>query len=689
MKTFIPVVSFCSARVLFAVITLSSCASAHSAQGVGSVVGTDNKTSNNSAPEKKADAKSFKKVVITATRTPKLLEDSPVAVEVVSGDALRKVSQTTLARGLDFLPGVVVKRSTKDGYNVYMQGFDGDRVLVLVDGRRLIAPTGSAVDLDQISVANVDRIEIVRGAGSVLYGSSAMGGVINIITKQDTGNQLSLTSEVSSYIGNEIEGDEIGYQQRLEGSARWDVWRGKINLQHIDDAGFDYQPETVSQTAADVKKTFGQFSLGRDFESFSGDYRAQIFDEEKYRDSFRLPGQTKIIYYQSDVEQVQHDFELRDLPVSEDERKTAGSWKVNTRYTTHKETSGDSNGLRDTDIALAELDSQKVWMGEGYEMVGGLSARYDQFDQLKGDVIEIDNKSSQAYEGFLQYSKVTQQDEWIAGARIQDDSDFGVHSALRLSGMKKMSASENSQWRLRGGIGQSYRVPTLKERFYIFDHSNLGYMVLGNADLDPETAVSGNINLGNFLALADDSGSLDSEVNLHYSEAKNLIETVRDDAESAARGLDIFRYENFAKTEIYGADLSSKYQLSDWSIQFNYSYLYAEDKLTGERLPNRPRHQVKANLGYHFAQYDLDSLFYVVYEADEFSGTPGKPVANDNYLTANFTLSQNLNQHFSWRLGIENMFDEHQDPRAVSAGEFDQRPISSRRVFAGVTYNFF
>lgn len=260
------------------------------------------------------------KVVVTATRTPKLLVDSPVSVEVVSGETLRQVSQTTLARALDFVPGVVVKRSTKDGYNVQMQGFDGDRVLVLVDGRRMIAPSGAAVDLDQISVANIERIEIMRGAGSVLYGSSAMGGVINIITLQNSGNHLSLTSEMSSYIGNEIEGDEIGYQNRIEGSATLGEWRTKLNLQKIDDVGFDYQPETIAQTAADVKKAFGQFSLGRDFSTFSGEYRAQLFDEQKHRDSFKLPGRSDVIHYLSDVEQVQHDLEFRDRPTTEEER---------------------------------------------------------------------------------------------------------------------------------------------------------------------------------------------------------------------------------------------------------------------------------------------------------------------------------------------------------------------------------
>ncbi|HSC66203.1 MAG TPA: TonB-dependent receptor [Cellvibrio sp.] len=632
---------------------------------------------------------SLDKVVSTGTRTPKLLVDSPVAVEVVEGEKLRKASQTTVARALDLLPGVVVKRSTKDGYNVYMQGFDGDRVLVLVDGRRMIAPTGAAVDLDQISVANVERIEIVRGAGSVLYGSSAMGGVINIITRQDAGNHLSLNSEVSSYLGNEIEGDELSYQNRVEASAKNGVWRTRLNLQNIDDAGFDYQPETVAQTAASVNKTFGQFSLGRDFSSFSGDYRAQIFDEEKYRDSFKLPGRANVIYYMSDVEQVQQDLELRDRPVTEEDRKQAGSWKINARYTTHDETSGDSNGLRDTEIRLGEIDSQKAWLGKHYEVVGGLSARSDSLNQTKGDVAEVDDESSKGYEGFMQYNRLAKDYEWLGGVRVQHDSDFDWHSAVRVSGMKKFDGSGDSQWHWRGGLGQSYRVPTLKERFYVFDHSNLGYMVLGNPDLQPETALSGNTSLSWLLPLDEDAGLLENEFNVHYSAAKNLLETLRDDAASIAQQMDIFRYTNFAEAKIYGADIGSKYQYDNWSLQLNYSYLYAENKLTGDRLPNRPRHQIKANVGHNFPQYELDSLLYFVYEADEYSGTPGKPVASDSYLSVNFNLSQNLTRYFSWRAGVDNIFDEHQDPQAVNAGEFDQRAVSSRRIFAGITLNFF
>lgn len=674
------VISSLPSHLLLAVVATSACSSA-------ALVAAE--------PDSK-ELTSLNSVVVTATRTPKLLVDSPVSIEVISGESLRKVSQTTLARALDFLPGVVVKPSQKDGYNVQMQGFDGDRVLVLVDGRRVIAPTGAAVDLDQISVANVERIEIMRGAGSVLYGSSAMGGVINIITRQDTGNHLSLTSEISSYVGNEIEGDEIGYQNRVEGSAILGEWRTKLNLQKIDDVGFDYEPETVAQSAADIKKDFGQFSLGRDFSSLSSDYRAQYFAEEKQRANFKLPGRSDVIYYLSDVEQVQHDLEIRNRPATEEERSSAANWKINGRYNSHDEISGNSNCLRDADIEMTEVDSQKVWQGKGYEWVSGLAGRHDFMNQellpgqgcSKEDPHEVNKKTSDTIEAYTQYSHLSADHELLSGMRVQQDSDFGWHSAVRVSGMKKFTAGSDSQWHLRGGVGQSYRVPTLKERFYVFDHSELGYMVLGSTDLQPETAVTLNTSISFLQPLAEDAGIFESEFNIHYSEAKNLIDTLLDEAASAETGLDISRYTNFAKTEIYGADLSSKYQYHNWSAQLSYSYLYAEDKITGERLPNRPRHQLKANLGRHFPAYELDSLLYFVYEADEYSGVPGRPVASDNYLSVNANITQTLASNFSWRFGVDNIFNEHQDPQAIRAGEFDQRAITSRRVYAGITYSF-
>jgi outer membrane receptor for ferrienterochelin and colicins len=119
-------------------------------------------------------------IVVTGTRTAKLLSNSPVLVDVIDGGTIAKISQGTLAQALNYIPGIVIKRSVKDGYNIQMQGFDGDHVLVLIDGQPIVSPTGSSADLDQIPASNIAQIEIIRGAASVMYGSAAIGGVIPI-----------------------------------------------------------------------------------------------------------------------------------------------------------------------------------------------------------------------------------------------------------------------------------------------------------------------------------------------------------------------------------------------------------------------------------------------------------------------------------------------------------------------------
>ncbi|MCP5008460.1 MAG: TonB-dependent receptor plug domain-containing protein, partial [Aestuariibacter sp.] len=97
-------------------------------------------------------------IVVTGTRSPKALYTSPVNVEIIEQATIERLSRGTLRQLLEVMPGVVVTRSRKDGYNIQLQGFSADRVLVLMDGQPLISPTGSAVDLDQISVNNIKQI---------------------------------------------------------------------------------------------------------------------------------------------------------------------------------------------------------------------------------------------------------------------------------------------------------------------------------------------------------------------------------------------------------------------------------------------------------------------------------------------------------------------------------------------------
>jgi len=642
-------------------------------------------------------AQEMETLVVSGTRTPKLLSDSPVSIEVIEAETIELLSQGTLANVLDFIPGVVITRSAKDGYNIQMQGFDSKHVLILVDSQPVISPTGSSVDLDQISANDIAQIEIIKGAASVMYGSAALGGVINIITKKDGSGKTSISYQVSQYIDRDYEGATSFSDRPFSTTLKFNTsgnllgWSHKVNVQTISDTGFDYDLDSVSEDAAELDKTFVNYSASRQISNLNTQFKYQYFDEYKERDASVVPGQSGIIFYSSDVTQHQFDLALSNPNLEQ-------NWRTNARYINHQETSGQSNSIRETSIAMAEIDGQKVWQhgsvnpkvsGEsGSETVVGWLLHQDQLDQIKPATgsVEIDDESRNSVEAYVQHNLIYKNAQYLAGFRAQQDSDFGTHTAFRISSMVDLGEGETPiKWRM--GLGQAYRVPDLKERFYIFDHSNLGYMVLGNEDLTPETATSLNTSVSLRTSLFDHFADVLLEVSAHYSETQDLINTVHNAELSAETGLDISEYSNVDQTIISGFDLSSELTLDMWSWKLNYTYVDSEGD-NNQRLEGRPRHQAKMSLNYQFEQPTINAILYAVYQADEKTPSSYDGAVVTDYTIVKFSVSHALTEQLSLRYSINNLFDEHKDINAVNNNQFDPRPISSRELVFGVRYQF-
>jgi outer membrane receptor for ferrienterochelin and colicins len=638
-------------------------------------------------------------IVISGTRTPKLLSNSPVSIQVIDQETIEILTQGTLANALNFIPGVVVTRNVKGGYTIQMQGFDGDHVLVLINSQPLVSPAGSSADLDQINANEIEQIEVLRGAASVMYGSSAMGGVINIITKNYDENQANVSIQIANYT-DAISDDPLSYTTRVNASLSVNDWDYKVSVLHINDTGFDYEPSTISQDASGMKKSFINLSSKTDSLNFfsndktNAEIKYQYLTEDKSRPVSIVPGQDSIITYLSEVEQNQLDFTLStDIFNDEQHKIQQGSWQLNSRYINHQETSGQSNSIRNTDINLAEINGQYVYSSKNIEVVSGGVVHFDNLQQIKPatDSIEIDDESRQSIDAFIQANWIESSYQILAGIRSQHDSDFGFHSAARISTMNKFGDKDNS-WQWRNGFGQGYRVPSLKERFYIFDHSNLGYMVLGSENLKPEesstlnTTLSYNTEVFNDLPLLNQA-QLSIEVNGHYSKTKDFIETVRDPEKSAETQLDISVYQNVAKATIQGLDFSIDLSFNEWSGQINYSYLDARNE-EGKRLTQRPYHQIKTNITYHSYKHALDVLFYLVYQANEAYERSYTQVLNNKWLSTNVSINQNINEQLSWNFGVNNIFNEHESVDANNLNAFDSRPVSSRDITLGVKYQF-
>ena len=130
----------------------------------------------------------MREVVVTATRTPKLLNDVPIQTRVISAADIAKTDASDVQDLLQQeLPGVEFSYAMNQQTHMNFSGFGGQSILILVDGERLAGETMDDVDFTRLNMANVQRIEIVKGAASALYGSNAGGGVINIITKDGSG----------------------------------------------------------------------------------------------------------------------------------------------------------------------------------------------------------------------------------------------------------------------------------------------------------------------------------------------------------------------------------------------------------------------------------------------------------------------------------------------------------------------
>lgn len=654
-------------------------------------------------------------MVVSGTRKAKLLSDSPVQIDVIDGETINMMTKGTLADVLEYLPGVLVTRSRKDGYNVSMRGFDSKYVRVLLNGRPLVAPSDGAVDLDQISANDIEQVEIMRGAASVLYGSSALGGVINIITKQDDETKAVFTYELGHYGKNAIEGEELSEVLKTNLGTELSGWYHALKIHKLNEAGFDYVQTGLATDAAEdaagVDKLFVNYSAFAELGHINTTLAYEYFDEYKEKVTSALQG--RVFTYSSDVEKHQFDVNLHDV-VSE--------WKLNGRYVQHEETSGQSGSLRKAEIQLAEVDGLKVWQtgtanpkeaGEfGSETVVGFALPYDALSQCKlysdGScaTIEVDDRERHAVEVYGQYNLFTANYQLLAGIRAQEDSDFGAHSAMQLDGMLDFE-QEDLSLQVRFGYGQGYRVPDLKERFYVFDHSNLGYMVLGGnvalgdifddeyfqndqfkgQELVPEESDTYSASADLRVPVFNSAADYNLLVSVHYSETENFISTVNDAAATIALGLDISRYTNISESINQGIEIANELNFNDWTLGLNYSYLQTEDG-DGNRITGKPKHQAKARFSYDFRDLDVSTMVLVTYQADEAvpEGYTGEAV--NAYGIVDLKMTHRLNQHLNWHLEFNNIFDEHQDPDALKRGEFDPRPVASQEIRLGATYKF-
>ena len=604
-------------------------------------------------------------VVVTGTRNDRLIDETPVRTEVIDRTEIERTGAITLKDALENLPGVnLTEVHGKSGYQLSMQGFGGDQVLVLIDGLPLTSSTSSTADLSQYLLVDVDRIEVVKGPASALYGSAAMGGVVNVITRPIApGWSGRIEGDIGSRGSQNASGKSVAAAVRhllLATDGGNEHWRWRIAGDTLHDQGFSEAPKQWPLRGDRIGRD--QF-LGRlewlpiretRLHVEASSYRES--DEQRYNllvPPRRLP--------QRKTEEIR-----RDRVQFGGDTLIAG-WRgrgalVHERF--RSDTVGRSDDVpvttRDAEMDLQHLSLQldaPPWRRQLWQV--GLDWHRDTLGQRvngQSEVVgpgEVTRRSLEAYvQGEWLYSD---EGEVALGMRWQDDSDFGGHVAPKLSWRQVVQRGEYWRTTLRASIGQGYRVPNLKERHYLFDHSALGYVVLGNPDLQPERSTGQQLGV---VIASGERFSLD--VNLFHNRIRDLIQTDTSPT-STWNGVAAYRYDNVARARTAGLETGVQWRQRaglDWRAGYTYTQAWqaGDDTMVATRV----RWQ----------------------SAEVIDSTRG--ARSPSWSAVDITVQHRLNRSLLAMAGVRNLFDQQRE----FGNPDDLSPKEGRLVFVGLRYRF-
>ena len=493
-------------------------------------------------------------LVVTATRTPKFLKDSPIQIRVLNAADIERADATNIMDLLQQeLPGVEFSYAMNQQTHLNFAGFGGQSILFLVDGERLAGETMDDVDFSRLSMLNVERIEIIRGAASALYGSNAAGGVINIITKKATQPwSLDANTRFAKH-GEQRYGLSLGNKGKK--------WRNTFSASYNSKDNYDVKSDDDPVTriistiyGEKVVNTKEQFSWNITPELEVGARAGFFFRQvtktadlpERYRDfSGGVNANWKIT--PSDVLQGSYSFDQYD--------------KSDYQRITHLDIRDYSN-VQNT-FRLLYYHTFK----EGSVVTAGSDYTHD----FLMNTNMVGGKHHQdCFDVFAQFDWCINS-KWEAVAAMRYDW-FSENSISRMTPKVNLRYRPLDNLSLRLGYGMGFRAPSLKEKYYNFDMSGI-WMVEGNPDLLPE--VSHNIN----VSAEYTTHGYNLNLSAYYNNVNNKISTSAPYFKSTDDRLPYMPYCNLAKYQVYGMEVGVQKKWSmGWMVKFLYAY-------TKERLP--------------------------------------------------------------------------------------------------------
>jgi len=589
-------------------------------------------------------------IVVTATRTEQPKLELASSTTLLSFEDLKKADKETVADALTAVPGLDVVQNGGPGKtaDVFIRGANSEHTLVMMDGVEVNDPMspGRTFDFGHLSLDNIDRIEIVRGPQSTLYGSDAMGGVINIITKKGNGKpRVFISGETGSYGTFREAAGVNGGNETVNYS---------VEISRLDSKGFSESGEKYGNTEKDgygnttLSGRLG-FKLAKNLElnlisryinarnqldnfaGAGGDDPNYITDARQ----FLLAANSRLSLLKGKWDQrlgVSYNNMRRDLSNPTDQFQPFDSQEGLYKGRTFKIDWQHNLYLHPTNTVTAGIEYQREWGESTYS-----------WESLWGPGESIFPGKSARTTGFYLQDSIKIRDTFFMtlGVRIDHHDRFGTVTTYRIAPALLLKSGT----KLKATYGTGFKAPSL---YQLYAPATIWGLV-GNQNLDPEKCKGWDIGIEQFLA--------NDRLTLSFTYFQN-------DFEDLILYDFILGYININQAKVNGFEIfMSTAPLKNLTISGSYTYTDAKDKETGEQLLRRPKH--KANLTFNLRLFkNANANLFIIHVGKRLDLFPYPTITEAAaYTLFNLAASYRLSKNIEVFGRIDNLFD--QDYEAV------------------------
>lgn len=642
----------------------------------------------------KEDDLGINEVVVTGSRTARPIKMSPVTTQVLGGKALVDAGYSNLQQALQQeTPGLNIQK-VGFGNEISMQGLDARHVLFLMDGERMTGDMAGNLDYERFNLHAIDRVEIVKGASSTLYGSRAAGAVINLITKK-TDKPLSIDAGIRYGQMNERNykhpqpkdflymfeqnADRPNLQSWVSAGFKTGKFTSQTDVWYSEsDAFYMYQAENDKKVYTKEANPF----LPHDITVVSNAVRPPMGIEGKEHITvsqklyYNPNPNLSVLVYGSSFFMNTYDL-IQDMTFSQ-----ARDWTAGTKVTYHVKDWFSVTGSLHADFydrfkRHERIDKrQKDYESSiyqprltvtsnyfsGHSLILGMEHTSDELtsDRFSGNANhDLKTRALKETEYFLQ-------DEWTINPRWMISAGIRTNfsKAFGFMGMPKVAAkySPDKHWSLRANYSMGYRSPSIKELFFNWDHLGM-FMIRGNENMRPEK--------NNYFSLGAE-----------YSNDRLFVSGTaygnyfRDKIEGVWRIYDMqynFEYTNLSQQRLLGLEVLARWSVLD-CLTLNGTYSFVDvSKNKGIQVNTTSPHAATASMDYKYMKknYRLNAVFSASYMGGKkFDVQDRVFVKEENksydayfrcdlpqYVLCNLSVSQTFWNKVKLTLGMDNLFN--------------------------------